>query len=495
MICVSIGRGRHRHMIAEHKHLAEQGTELVELRLDYINGDPNLRRLLADKPTPVVITCRRRQDGGKWSKDENARQLLLRQAVAEGVDYVDLEEDLAGSIPRFGQTKRIVSYHNFRKTPEDLPEIHARLAAMDADIVKIATMANHTHDCFRLLDLIRNSETPTIAFAMGDIGTPSRVLAARYGAPFTYASFSSERALAPGQLSIQQMKDVYQYERITSETSIYGVIADPIGHSLSPHIHNACFRQLDIDAVYLPFRVPREDLAQFVDDAQSLGVKGLSVTIPHKENIAQFLTKVERAVKGINAANTVVFRDEGVHGYNTDYKAAIDSLELGLDGLGNEPSPLANRRVFLLGAGGVARAIAFGLSKTGSRLVIASRTKERACDLADDFGGECVDWDARHNVKFDVLVNCTPIGMHPNVDEAPFEKHYLKPSHLVFDTVYNPETTLLVKRARERNCRVVTGVEMFVRQAALQFKLFTGQNAPVETIRETLKREVGPVKY
>jgi 3-dehydroquinate dehydratase/shikimate dehydrogenase len=178
MICVSIGRGRHRHMIAEHKHLVEQGAKLVELRLDYINGEVNIRRLIAERPCPVMVTCRRERDGGKWARPEAQRLMLLRTAIAEGVEYVDLEEDVAGQVPRYGKTKRLVSFHDFRKTPDDLESIHQRLAGLDADVVKIATMANHPHDNVRMLRLLRQAKVPTVAFCMGDIGTPTRVLCA-----------------------------------------------------------------------------------------------------------------------------------------------------------------------------------------------------------------------------------------------------------------------------------------------------------------------------
>src|SRR4051794_13812636 len=209
MICVSIARGRHRHMIAEHRHLVQQGAKLVELRLDYINGEVNLKRLLFERPCPVVITCRRERDGGKWSGSEEQRLMLLRSAIAEGVEYVDLEDDIASAIGRYGRTKRIISVHDYRKTPENLVEIHARLVALDADIVKIATTANQPHDNLRMLQLTNQSRVPTVGICMGDIGTPSRILAGRFGAPFTFATFHHERTLAPGQLSYQQMTDIF----------------------------------------------------------------------------------------------------------------------------------------------------------------------------------------------------------------------------------------------------------------------------------------------
>ena len=496
MICVSIGRSRHKHMLAEHRHLCEQGAKLVELRLDYISSRVNIQRLLKERPCDTIITVRREQDGGKYIGTEEARQTMLREAIANGVEYVDLEEDIAGQIPRFGKTKRIVSYHSFRNTPDNLRELHDRLKSLDADIVKIATMANHPHDNLRVLEMMQESDCPTIGMCMGDIGTSSRILAAKFGAPFTYATFHHERALAPGQLSYEQMVNVYRYESIGRQTDVYGVVADPIGHSLSPQIHNAAFGELGIDAVYVPFRVPFDTLGAFIDDVKRLGVRGLSVTIPHKEAIAKFLTKVDPAVKGIGAVNTVLFKDLDIVGYNTDYKAAMDCLEQALGGGGpTEASPLKDKKVVVLGAGGVARAIMYGLQRRGAKTTIASRTRQRATHLAESFGGRAVDWPARHISDAEVIINCTPVGMHPNVDESPFNKSHLKPTMIVFDTVYNPESTLLLKEARSRGCQVVTGVDMFIHQAALQFLLFTGREAPEELMRETLKRAIGPVRY
>jgi 3-dehydroquinate dehydratase / shikimate dehydrogenase len=494
MICVSIGRGRHRHVIAEHRHLVEQGAKLVELRLDYINGPVNLRRLLADRPCPVIVTCRRPADGGKFAGTEEDRLLILRSAIAEGVDYIDLEEDVAARIPRFGKTKRIISYHDFRKTPDNLEEIHQRLCEHDPDIVKIAAMANHPHDNLRVLELMRSSKTPMVGLCMGDIGIPSRILAGKFGSPFTYATFHHERALAPGQLSFEQMTEIYHYDRINAETEVYGVIADPIGHSLSPQIHNTGFFHCGMNKVYVPFRVPREDLSRFMDDAHLLDIKGLSVTIPHKEEVIKKLTDADGAVRGIGAANTVVFADQKRLGYNTDYRAAMDSLEAAGEGAEEMQRRIQGRTALVLGAGGVGKAIVYGLIRRGVNVVLADAVSRQALTLAQRCNCRWVEWSARYSITADLLFNCTPVGMHPNVDETPFEKHHLRPSMIVFDAVYNPENTLLVKEAHSRNCTVVTGVDMFVRQAGLQFELFTGQKGPADLMRDTIRRAIGAAK-
>ena len=499
MICVGIGRGRHRHVIAEHKFLAEQGVGLVELRLDYIQGPVQVKRLLKARPCPVIVTCRRAADGGRWEQSEEARLLVLRTAIVEGADYVDLEDDIAAKVPRFGGTKRIISHHDFHKTPADLAGLHRRLSGLDADIVKIATMANQATDTLRMLELMHAATIPTIGLCMGDIGTPSRVLAGRFGAPFTYATFNDDRVLAPGQIGWRQMRDVYRYDSITRATKIYGVVADPVGHSLSPVVHNAALAAAGIDAVYLPFRVPGEQIDAFLESAGKWPLAGLSVTIPHKQRVLTHAAHQDDLVRSIGAANTLAFGADGIVAYNTDATAAVESLRLGIidDEEGQEPatkSGLGIRTALVLGAGGAARAVAFGLRERNVEVTVTARTIEHAQRIAKEVGCKVVEWDSRHRIPHDCIINATPVGMHPSVNDTPFPKSHLQSYMVVFDTVYNPENTLLIKEARAVGCRTVTGVDMFVRQAAHQFKIWHGSDAPESVMRDALKRATASAK-
>ncbi len=495
MICVSIGRGRHRHMIAEHKHLVDNGIRLVELRLDYIQGEVNVRRLLKDRPCPVIVTCRRKADGGRWEHSEEARQTLLRTAIVEGADYVDLEDDVAAGIRRYGATKRLISHHDFQKTPADLTLLHKRLASMDADVVKIAAMANHPTDNLRMLQMVHASKLPTVGICMGDIGVPTRILAGRYGAPFTFATFNDDRALAPGQIGWRQMREMYRYETITPATKIYGVVADPVAHSLSPVVHNAALAAAGVNAVYLPFRVPAEQLDEFLSAAARWPLAGLSVTIPHKEAVLKHAASVDDLVRSIGAANTLTFGAEGIAAANTDAIAAVESLAAALQGDdAAKQEGLGLKTAIVLGAGGAARAVAFGLKKQGVEVTVTSRTVDRAKKIAAEVGCKAVEWTARHRMPYDCIVNATPVGMHPNVDETPYDKEHLRPYMVVFDTVYNPENTLLVKEARAAGCRTVTGVEMFVRQASIQFRIWNGVEPPHQVMREALKRATASAK-
>lgn len=493
MICVTLGRTRHKMMIAEHRALAERGAELVELRVDWIPRGLRMDRLLKDRPTPVVVTCRRPEDGGRFSDNEQKRQTILREAIMAGVEYVDLEGDIAKSIPRYGKTKRIVSHHDFEKTPDNLEEIHARLCECDPDIVKIVTMADSPTDNIRMLELVKNAKVPTIGFCMGEYGVVSRILCGKYGSPFTYATFSKERVMAPGQLSFEEMKKLYRYDKIDAETAVFGVLGDPIGHSWSPILHNVAFAKMKMNAVYLPLRVAADEFEETLKAYEFLDVHGYSVTIPHKQAALDFADKTDEITKEIGAANTLVKSKSGNwHAKNTDFDAAMDSIKLGLSAKGE--SSLNGKRVLILGAGGVAQAIGLGTAQAGCVVTLANRSKSRGLKLAEDLNCQHVTWGNRGSVGTDILVNCTPVGMFPEMNASPYEEHWFNEGMIVFDTIYNPENTLLLKDAKKRDCHTVSGIEMFIRQAAAQFKYFTGQDASLEDLRTTLRRAISPVR-
>jgi 3-dehydroquinate dehydratase/shikimate dehydrogenase len=300
--------------------------------------------------------------------------------------------------------------------------------------------------------------------------------------------------MAPGMPAFDDLKNGYFYDLINSETKVYGVIGDPVAHSLSPLIHNAAFRHVGFNGVYLPFRVPPDKLAAFLKDYDSLPVHGYSVTIPHKEAVMAEARSRDEATELIGAANTLIRKENGFTAHNTDYPAVRETLQSNLPpNEEGQPTKLEELSALVLGAGGAARAVAFVLHKAGARVTVTGRTPERAQKLAADVGCNFVYWEARHGVACDLLANCTPVGMHPNVDESPIHPSFLKPGLKVFDTIYTPESTLLVKEARARGCHVITGVEMFVRQAALQFHLFTRREAPVDYMRGVVRRALSPV--
>jgi 3-dehydroquinate dehydratase/shikimate dehydrogenase len=482
---------------------------MAELRLDAMR-EADLSRLLGDCPCPVVVTCRPKREGGLYEGDETARLALLRRAARLGAEFLDIEHDAIaalGPVP----ARRIVSYHNFRETPADLAAIHARLARTGAEVVKVAVMARHILDTVAVLRVLRDAQCPTIALSMGPRGVLTRLLAPKFGAFLTYAAADGggrapetrrgeteppSREAGPGQVTLAQMRGLYRTDRIGPDTRVFGVVADPVGHSLSPAIHNAAFAELGLDAVYLPFWV-EGDPAAFVRAMREFAFDGYSVTIPHKQAVMAALDDIEPLAGRIGAVNTVQRRpDERLFGTNTDLSAGIASIEA-VVGAGW----LRGKRALVLGAGGVGRAMAFGLVQAGANVTLADLDAARATALAEEVGADTASAGAvqsaisreasRHGDRhppsaIDLVLNCTPVGMHPSVDASPVPTESLRPGLVVYDAVYNPLETRLLRGARRAGCRTVAGIDHFVRQAVEQFELWTGRPAPVEVMRRVV---------
>lgn len=497
-VLVVIARTRHKMFQVEMQEAARRGAKFIELRLDFLAKAVDFKRLQEFKSTPWVATVRRPTEGGRWSGTEEERQTLLRQAIAAGCfEWVDLEYDIAKSIRRFGKVKRIISYHNMDETPANLGDIYKSMLEQDGDVYKIAVMADSPADVGRVLELQRNAPKPTVAFCMGEIGFPSRFINMKFGAPWVYAAFNRERGLAPGMPTYDDIRTKYPARSIKPDTEFFGVMGDPIGHSHSPILHNHMYRKLKANAIYLPFRVPPTQFTNSVQAYDQVPISGYSVTIPHKVKAKEFSGPLsDELVNLTGAANTLVRQADGkFRAYNTDVAGAIESIREHF--AKKSPNGIVDfNRIFvlILGAGGAARAIAHGLHREGAHISICSRTSEKSAELAAEVHCKSIEWTARNAVTpCDLLINCTPVGMYPNVDDSPIHQSFLKPGLTVFDTVYNPEITMMIREAQTRGAEVITGVNMFVRQAAYQIEHFTGNMPPVGTMMELLRKAMSPL--
>jgi 3-dehydroquinate dehydratase/shikimate dehydrogenase len=377
-----------------------------------------------------------------------------------------------------GRTKIIVSYHNFRETPGDLMNIYQNLCRSEADIVKIVTQANTITDNIRIYQLLRNAPKPTISFCMGEYGIVSRILYRRFGSYLTFASLRAGKESAPGQICIQELLNTYRILKQDKHTSIYGLIGNPVSHSIGPAIHNTLFREMDLNCIYVPFKV--DNIADFIDTFKSLDVKGYSVTIPHKEAVIKHLDVLEPMAEKIGAVNTIVNREGELIGFNTDCNAAIRALE----SVVTPEEAVKGKKVTLIGAGGAARAIAFGLKERQASVTIINRNHERAQALAGEVGCLSMKYDYPRAFETNILINATPVGMFPHVNETPVAKDKLRSDMVVFDTIYNPLETRLMRDARSLGCKVVGGLSMFIYQAAAQFELWTNRQPSLELIEK-----------
>jgi len=496
MICVSLTGKTVAEMLRDAERAARLGADLVEFRLDYLDA-PDVAQLMAGKRLPAIFTCRPVREGGRFEGDESRRLGFLQQAIDLGADYVDVELDSVAKIKRKGPAKLIVSVHDLEGTPEDLVGLYARIRAVRPDVVKIVTTASDIRDNLAIFELLEHADRPTIALAMGERGVISRILAGRFGGFLTFAALEGDKTSAAGQLTLGELTGLYRYPEITRDTELFGVIAKPVAHSMSPLIHNAAFAHCGMNRLYLPFLV--DDVTDFIARFRRLPVKGFSVTIPHKERAMESAEEVDELTRRIGALNTLVERGGKLVGRNTDCSAAMGAMERALGGKKHGVSPLAGKRVALIGARGTARAVGVGLVDAHARVKIFNRTVERARTLARELSSirpaaSPCEWAGLDELSdasdADVIINTTPIGMHPKVDESIVPAEILRKGMLVFDAVYNPVQTKLIREARERGCLTVTGLEMFVAQAAEQFLLFTGEKPPIELMRSVVEAEL-----
>jgi 3-dehydroquinate dehydratase/shikimate dehydrogenase len=496
------------------------GAEMLELRTDYLeNLSVDLvKKLIAEVKTatglavsgglPVIVTCRDKLQGGAISYRQQLRVDVLTGALKAGAEFIDFEYDnflsienqekIRLALSRSSKGRLILSAHNFKTKFADISKLYRSiLAVCPVAIPKLVYTANHINDCFEAFDLLHYTSGERIVFCMGAAGLVSRIIAKKLNCFVTFASVDEKSATAPGQLTIEQFKNLYRYDDIKGDTELFGVIADPVGHSLSPAIHNACFAAKSMNRLYLPLLVQgrQREFDLFLRNVllrKWLNFGGFSVTIPHKQNALNYARAsqgfIEPLAEKIGAVNTlVVSRDGKLKAYNTDYSAALDAIT---SAMGISRADLKELPVAVVGAGGVARAIIAGLSDAGAKIKIYNRTLQRAEKLAAEFGCDFAPLDDLPNVEAKLLINCTSIGMYPNVDETPLPKECLKKGMTVFDTVYNPAQTLLLKEAKKKRKKTIDGLSMFINQALAQFKLFTGQNGNAKLMRKMVSEEL-----
>ncbi|HPC96983.1 MAG TPA: type I 3-dehydroquinate dehydratase [Sedimentisphaerales bacterium] len=493
------------------------GAEMLELRMDYLEGITvdlagevvRQTRALAGTAMPLIVTCRDTREGGAIDYPESLRIEVLTMALREGAEFVDVEfansrksafrRRIEPALTAAPKGRLILSAHDFARPFDDLRGLYREIVqGFPAAVPKLVYAAGHINDCFQAFDLLHKADRDCIVLCMGQAGLISRVLTKKLGGLVTFASLDEASGTAPGQVTLDAFKRLYHCDSIDRQTDLFGVIADPVGHSLSPAIHNACLADRKINGVYLPLLVQggREELFAFLDHVLArpwLDFRGFSVTIPHKHSALDYVRQkggfIEPLAEQIGAANTLVLDSRATSdgrrlgAYNSDYAGALDAIA---DGMGIPREGFRDMPVAVVGAGGVARAIVAGLTDAGAKVTIYNRTIERAEQLAADFGCAWSDLEGLSHLHARLLVNCTSIGMYPKVDATPVPPESLKPGMAVFDTVYNPAETLLLKHAKAAGARTIDGLAMFVNQALAQFHLFTGQSANPALMRNVV---------
>jgi len=454
------------------------GVDLVELRLDGV-VDPNVAGALGGRRKPVIVTCRPQWEGGRFDGAEEDRQRLLAEAIAGGAEYVDIEwrARLEPLIKTAG-SRAVVSMHDFERVPDSLERAVRAMWATGAGHVKAAVQVRSLADSVRLLGAARQ-HPGTIVIGMGERGLVTRVLAARFRSPWTYAGDLGD----VGQVTASTLVDDFGFHTLSSSAAVYGLVGSPIGHSVSPAMHNAALRASRRDAVYLP--LPAADVDDFIAFAHGFDLQGASITIPFKVSLFTHVDEAYAVARRIGAINTIKNESGRWLGGNTDAAGFVGPLQRVLD---RQPIARGPMRASLVGAGGAARAAAVALASIGADVTVHARRRAQAAEVAQLVGGRAGTWPPPAG-SWDVLVNCTPIGMYPGEEASPMAGVPLD-GGIVYDLIYNPPATRLLRDAAAAGCVTIGGLEMLVAQAEEQFAWWFGSRPAAGVMREAAERRL-----
>lgn len=453
-------------------------ADMFEVRGDFIS-DLDLLTILRARTRPIVFTARSASEGGKMKDEDPRRRNLLMEAVRRGFDYVDVEyrSGFFDVMTEKAGKGLIVSFHDINGTPHDLETLYDGMCRTGADVVKIAVSPRSMADVGRLMELVRrhaNAKPPLIAIALGPLGALTRIVGPKYGAPFVYASAGRGQEAAAGQIPAEEMDTVYGVKAIGPKTRLYGLVGGDVIHSLSPAIHNRGFLETGWDAVFVPLQA--ESLAAFFQAFPHLGLSGFSVTRPYKVEMVGRMHAVDATVAQCGSVNTVTVHESGqLHGTSTDGLGVITPLR--------KRGEIRGKSAMILGAGGAARAAAMALEERGARVRILARNREKAVEVGSQVGCAAGDLNVLLNAEWDILINATPVGGRSLAEQSLVPKALLKKGATVLDMVYDPLETRLLREAAEAGCTVIGGFEMLLAQAAAQFEVWTGQEAPVDAMR------------
>jgi 3-dehydroquinate dehydratase / shikimate dehydrogenase len=490
-ICVSITADDAAEMMDKAESVLRENS-LIELRLDYLKAPlgamQRLRRLTEARPDGILIaTCRRTAAGGNFGGSLDEQLEVLRKATEAGCAALDVDIESAEAMSSGdwedlrSRAAIVLSSHDFKST-SGLEATFTRMRSFNSDFYKVVGTATCLHDNVVMTRFLEEhcQEYSMVGMCMGEQGMLSRILGIRAGGAFTFGAEAAGKQTAPGQPTYRELRDFYRIEQVETVTKVYGIAGDPVSHSMSPWVMNTGFRRENVNAVYLPLHA--KTLSDLLATVTGLPLDGISVTMPYKQAIVAHLDNSDVPTQQCGACNTVVRGKDGrLFGFNTDVYGIVAAIEPRMT--------LQGAQVLVIGAGGAARAAVIGLKAKGAEVTIVNRTPATAVELAKQLGVKTVKRSEVAKLSFDLIFNATPVGMGPAA-ETPLEENELN-TIWVFDSVYNPVETPLLKMAQAKGCGTISGAEMFLHQAARQFEIWTGKPAPMDTIRQVLLRQLG----
>jgi 3-dehydroquinate dehydratase/shikimate dehydrogenase len=491
MICISIAQESRRLALADMVNAAKQ-CDLIEVRLDRFAKAPEVGELVANKPKPVIFSCRRRQDGGEWEGSEEERLALLRQCIISKADYVEIEMDVADQIRKFPPAKRVISYTNFQETPADIADIYAEMQSKNPDVIKLVTLARTPEEAWPLVQILAKPALPTVVVGLGKPGLMLTVLGRKIGAPFTYAALEHGMEAYPGQPSVADLEKIYHYQAIGRSTRLIGVTGFGEQEVATVAVLNGALAHLGLAARCLPLQVGSMRVFRKVIDAVKLA--SVVVDSQHREAILEIASELQPEAAEAGGADLVVHQKDKWHGHHVLGRVAAVALEAAVPGTSTQERPLADRPVMIVGANATARALAFAVKERGAAVIVASRDRDKAHELAKAVEGRHIQFEALYSTMHDILAVCSeekqPVASKARSEKMAIHAAELKPGMTVMDLTSMPRKSPLLREAEARRCHVVSPRRVLLEQLFEQVRLISGKEVPREKLAAILAEVV-----
>jgi 3-dehydroquinate dehydratase/shikimate dehydrogenase len=481
VICISINQESRRLSLVDMHNAAPQ-CDLLEIRLDRFGMAPELGQLVAVKPKPIIMSCRRPEDGGYWDGTEAERLAILRQAIVSKADYVEIELDAADEIRRFPPSQRVISYTiKAEDSAEDIAERYEEAQTKTPDVIKLTTLAKTPEEAWPLVQILGRPRVPTVVVGLGKPGLMLTVLAKKIGAPWTYAALEKGMEAHPGQPTVAELRDVYHYGSIGHTTRLIGVTGFGEREYCTTALLNAALAHLNLPARCLPLGVGTVPLFHKIADAVKL--PGVVVDREHQEAILGMTAELHPTAAQAKAADLVLHKDNKWVGYNTLAPVALSALLTALKAKTGTDAPLRNRPVAIAGLGGTARTLALELARQGAGLILASHRRKAAQELAKEVGCRQIQFEALYTTLHDVLIVC---DNEPEAGLAGIHPGYLKDGMTVLDLTAAVRRTPLIREARSRGCTVIEPRTLFLDQMDVLVKMLSSKQVPREVLEKAL---------
>jgi 3-dehydroquinate dehydratase / shikimate dehydrogenase len=492
MICISIAQESRRFALADMVNASKQ-CDLIEVRLDRFAKAPDVGELVANKPKPVIFSCRRRQDGGEFEGSEEERLALLRQCIISKADFVEIELDVADQIRKFPPAKRVISYTNFQETPADIADIYAEMQTKNPDVIKLETLARTPEEAWPLVQILAKPAVPTVVVGLGKPGVMLTVLGRKIGAPFTYAALERGMESYPGQPTVADLEKVYHYNAIGKSTRLIGVTGFGEQEVATVAVLNGALAHLGLPARCLPMQIGSMRVFRKVIEAVKLAA--VVVDAEHHGSILEIATEQQPEAAAAQAADLILHQKEKWHGYSSLGQAAAGALEEAARGDTSNPRPLADRPVMIVGSNPAARALAFALKERGAVIIIASRDRDTSHDLAKAVEGRHIQFEALYSTMHDILVVCNeeklPVSSKARIEKSSIHAAELRHGMIVMDLTSMPKKSSLLREAEARACRVVSPRRVLLELLGRQFRLLSGKDVPQDRLSEIMSDAMG----